>query len=71
MKTKKSTAFIFPRNSFIIGMGSVLNIFGSYFSYDRLKDDPRETDAKAIANDWYMVGQDFRNVLKNKKNNES
>ena len=59
---KFKTNNLFPRTNFLKGMGSVLNISGSYFDFDYGKSDA-EADAKAIASDWGMVGQDFQHVL--------
>ena len=43
-------------------MGSVLNISGRYFEFNYSKS-PQEADFNALASDWNMVGQDFRQVL--------
>ncbi len=32
------------------------------FNYSRT---PAEADSKALENDWHMVGQDFKNALRN------
>jgi hypothetical protein len=55
------TAFLLPRNNFFVGMGSVLNIRGSYFKYASSKS-AQAADKKAIASDWGMVGQDMKSA---------
>lgn len=59
---KFKTNQFFPRTGFLKGMGSVLNISGKYFDFNYSKSDS-EADAKAIASDWGMIGQDFQQVL--------
>jgi len=59
---KFKTNQLFPRSSFLTGMGSVLNISGKYFEFNYSKPDT-ETDANAIASDWGMVGQDLQHVF--------
>ncbi len=59
-----------PRSSFLTGMGTIFNIAGSSYSYN-FSRTPQEADAKAIASDWKMVGQDLRSVIATfKKENE-
>ena len=47
--------FLAPTSTFIIGMGSVLNIAGNYSQYN-FSSTPEEVDRLAIENDWAMVG---------------
>ncbi|MEN5132364.1 hypothetical protein [Elizabethkingia anophelis] len=60
---KVKTTFLLPKNNFLIGIGSILNIFGVFFSYNYSKS-PEEADKRAITCDWKMVGKDFENALK-------
>lgn len=65
------TDFLLPKNDFWIGMGSVLNIRGSYFEYNTSKSE-LEADRRAMMNDWGMVGMDIEKskaqfLVKNKK----
>ena len=57
--------------SFIKGMGSVIDLTGSYFSYRpywmRKDLTPREQDALAIKGDWEAVGNDLRKAIENTK----
>lgn len=52
------TDFLLPRNSFMVGLGSVLNIAGSYFDYNSSKT-AEEADLKALFSDWINVGKDM------------
>jgi hypothetical protein len=56
------TDFLTPRSSFLVGMGSVLNLGGNYFGYNESESEGK-ADERAIACDWKMIGQDVRQVL--------
>ncbi|MFD2037017.1 hypothetical protein ACFSKL_19590 [Belliella marina] len=58
-KEKYRTDFLLPKNNFLVGMGSVLNIVGSYFDNNYSKSG-NEADLKAMVSDWQNVGDDFR-----------
>jgi ribosomal protein S15P/S13E len=60
---KYRTDFLLPRNSFWVGMGSVLNISGSYFEY-RYSKSNNEADMQALISDWNNVGEDLKNAKK-------
>lgn len=62
MNNKNRTDFLLPRNSFLIGLGSVLNLFGSYFEYNYSESD-QEADTKATKSDWEVVGQDMKDAV--------
>lgn len=49
-------------NSFLIGMGTIFNLYGSYFKYNYSRTS-QEADKIAIANDWHIVGQDIKNCV--------
>lgn len=59
---KKINKSILPKNNFWIGLGSIFNIFGNYFT-KRSKKDGLQADIKAIASDWWAVGNDIRKVI--------
>lgn len=63
--------FLFSTPNFLVGAGSVMNIAGNYYSFNESESES-EADAKAIENDFRMVGQDIYNVLNDSKskNNE-
>lgn len=51
--------YIFVTPSFLMGMGSVLNISGNYFPFSEASS-PEEADLRAIASDWGVIGNDIR-----------
>ena len=57
------TDFLTPANSFVSGMGSVLNIGGNYFDYN-ISSSPQEADTLAIYMDWRMIGEDIANSMR-------
>jgi len=63
LKKLYTTYVLFPRNSFGIGLGSTFNIAGNYYKFNYSKTD-QEADAKAIENDWGVIGQDLADTFK-------
>lgn len=61
MGTDLKTDFLVPTSSFMVGVGSVMNIGGDYFEY-RLSASPEEADALALRSDWNNVGKDVGNA---------
>ena len=53
------TDFLFVTPTFLMGVGSVLNIAGNFFLYGNSKSG-KEADFRAIESDWGMIGQDLR-----------
>lgn len=53
-----------PKNSFLSGLGSVLNIFGNYFEYDFSKT-ANEADENALYSDWSTIGNDIESARDN------
>lgn len=53
------TDFLCASSSFLMGIGSTLNLQGHLYDYNA-SDDP---DGIAIAHDWHTVGQDMRSAL--------
>lgn len=66
--TKFKTDFLLPKNNFLVGLGSVLNINGLYFDYNYSKT-AQEADNKAIFSDWKNVGEDIKTAEKKFKKN--
>ena len=62
------TNILFPRPSFLNGVGSIFNIAGNYFEFD-YSNSAEEANRKAIENDWGVIGNDIRKVSE-KSNNE-
>ena len=54
------TDFLCASSSFLIGMGSVVNLSGRLYQYNASPNP----DGIAISHDWRMVGQDMRTALK-------
>lgn len=59
---KYKTTYLFPRTSVLIGAGSSISIWGNYFGFNFYKSEA-EADARALENDWYVIGSDFKSVL--------
>jgi hypothetical protein len=59
MNGNLKTDFLTATSTFVIGMGSVLNLGGNHFSYNG-SASPEEADQVAIASDWAIIGQDVR-----------
>jgi len=57
------TDFLLPKNNFLVGMGSILNLAGSYFEYNYSRSE-READLKALTSDWDNVGEDIKKAKK-------
>lgn len=55
-----STDFLFSMPSFLVGVGSVMNIAGNYFDFSSSDND---ADTKAILSDWGVVGQDILQAI--------
>jgi hypothetical protein len=62
MNFQCETDFLTPQNSFIAGMGSVINIDGNYFDYNS-SSSAEEADKKAIFMDWKMIGEDIKKSI--------
>ena len=60
---KYRTDFLFPKESFITGLGSVFNVVGNYYNYNYSMNP----DSKAIESDWGVVGQDLRSTINKEK----
>ena len=56
------TDLLTATSTFIIGMGSVMNLGGNYFNYNSCPT-AEEADRIALASDWAMTGQDIRAEL--------
>jgi hypothetical protein len=63
MNNRFKTDFLFASSSFVMGLGSVLNLQGHSYEYNSCEDP----DGFAILNDWRMVGQDIGDSLEKAK----
>jgi len=57
------TDFLFAQPSFASGAARTLDLWGQFDDYNR-SENGAEADAKAIAADWLVVGQDIVEALK-------
>lgn len=65
-KKKYTTSYLFPRTSFVIGIGSVASIWGNYYRFNRYRSET-ESDLKALENDWHVIGNDMKTVLERER----
>lgn len=63
MGNKQLTTYLFSQPSFFEGMARTLDSGGSFDVYNE-SIDGREADYIALTNDWIMVGEDLRRVMK-------
>ena len=54
--------FLFATPTFTSGMGAVLDLGGTMAMFNASLT-PEEADTLALANDWFMVGQDLRYAI--------
>jgi hypothetical protein len=62
MVKKVQSDFLFAQPSFGSGAARVFDLWGQFDEYNR-SDTPVEADAKAIASDWLVVGQDIYEAI--------
>ena len=62
MGNKVKSDFLFAQPSFASGVARVFDLFGQFDEYNR-SETPEEADAKAIAADWLVVGQDIADSI--------
>lgn len=62
MGNKVKSDFLFAQPSFASGAARVFDLFGQFDEYNR-SETPEEADAKAIASDWMVIGQDLANAI--------
>lgn len=55
--------FLFSASGFAVGLGSVMNVAGSYYSFNR-SASPAVADARAMAADFGVVGKDLRAAMR-------
>lgn len=69
MSENIQTDFLTPTSTFVIGMGTVLNLAGNYFVYNT-SGNSEEADLNAIASDWQMVGKDIKQAIQRSGSSE-
>jgi hypothetical protein len=55
--------FLFAQPSFASGFARTLDLFGQFDQYNQ-SVTPTEADAKALAADWFVVGQDIADAIR-------
>jgi len=58
MNKNAYTDFLFAQPSFASGAARLLDLWGRFDDYNR-SESAAEADARAIASDWAVVGQDI------------
>ena len=58
-ETKKRTDFLFAVPSFLSGVATILDLFGTFRRYNTSKT-PNEADTRAVASDWGVVSDDLQ-----------
>ncbi len=61
-KTYYRTDFLFSKSSFLIGAGSILGIFQSYFEFNESKSG-KLADSIAIESDFGTIGLDLLDAI--------
>lgn len=62
MSKKVKTDFLFAQPTLSSGVARVFDLWGQFDDYNR-SNTPAEADAKAIASDWLVVGQDIYEAI--------
>jgi len=62
MSKKVRTDFLFAQPSLASGIARTLDLWGQFDEYNR-SETPDEADAKAIASDWIVTGQDLLDAI--------
>jgi hypothetical protein len=57
-----NTDFLTATSTFVIGMGSVMNVGGNHFHHNS-SSTPEEADQIALESDWAIIGQELRAAL--------
>jgi hypothetical protein len=61
MQKKYRTAYKFYPTNFLMGWGSIFNLYGNYFKFKVGKSAPSASET--LANDWKMIAQDMQEVI--------
>jgi hypothetical protein len=62
MSKKVNTDFLFAQPSLASGVARTLDLWGQFDDYNG-SESADEADAKAIASDWMVVGQDLFDAM--------
>ncbi|MGA8151017.1 MAG: hypothetical protein WB952_08715 [Terriglobales bacterium] len=62
MSNKVKSGFLYSDPSFLSGAARALDLYGLYDAYN-ISTTPQEADARALAADWIVTGQDLQEAL--------
>jgi hypothetical protein len=62
MNKQVKSDFLFAQPSLTSGIARVFDLWGQFDEYNR-SETPAEADAKAIAADWLVIGQDLNDAI--------
>ncbi len=62
MSNKVKSGFLYADPSFLSGLARTLDLHGLYDDYNR-SNTPLEADARALAADWIVTGQDLQDAM--------
>ncbi len=62
MQSSQVKRKVIYRNRFSAFWSNIFNISGEMHDYE-ISDNPSKSDAEALANDWYNVGNDLRTAM--------
>ena len=62
MNKRVKTDFLFAQPSLASGAARLFDLWGQFDDYNR-SDTTDEADGKAIAADWFVVGQDLSDAI--------
>ena len=62
MSNKVKSGFLYSEPSFLSGAARTLDMYGLYDAYNA-SDSSLEADARALAADWIITGQDLQRAI--------
>jgi len=62
MSKKVKSGFLFADPSFFSGAARALDLYGTFDEYN-VSRSPAEADARAIASDWIVTGDDLQHAM--------
>ena len=62
MSNKVKSGFLYADPSFLSGAARTLDLYGLYDAYN-VSTTPVEADARALAADWIITGQDLQDAI--------
>ena len=62
MSSKSKTDFLFAQPSFLSGVARVVDLGGTFDSYNRSANEA-SADLRAICSDWAAIGEDMKKAI--------